>query len=117
MTEKHTHRLKRHKYSTGNAVYFCTLNCHFKIECPLALGMKSICNICGQEFTMSEYSIKLAKPHCERCSKIKVKGSDGKNHYVRRDSLPVMASLAQDTAQDLRERLNAAVAVDSEEDI
>jgi hypothetical protein len=118
MTAKHTHKLKRYKYSTGNAVYFCTLaDCHFKIECPMALGDKSICNLCNEEFIMTEYTIKLAKPHCDNCSKIKVSGADGKKRYIRRDSLPVMASLASESVDELRSRLDNAITPNTDDDI
>lgn len=118
MTQKHTHRYKRHKYATGNAVYFCTLpDCHHKLEVALSLGKKSICNICGNEFIMNEYTLKLAKPHCDSCSKIKVRAPDGKKHFIRKDSIPVMASLAEESAEELRDRLDAVVGSDTEKDI
>lgn len=119
MTQKHTHKLKRHKYAkTGTMVYFCTLpDCHWKIECFAALGKKSICNICGNEFIMSEYTVKLHLPSCNNCRKVKVSGEDGKKHYIRKDSIPVMASLANESADDLRSRLNSATNPDIEDDI
>ena len=65
-TLTHVHKLRRHKYSTGNSIYFCTLpDCNFKMDVALSLGKRSLCNLCGNEFIMNEYSIKLAKPHCE----------------------------------------------------
>jgi len=118
MTEKHTHRLKRHVYpKTKTAVYFCTLpDCHYKIECALALGKNSICNICGNEFILNEYAIKLLRPHCELCGKIRVRTSDGKRHFVRRDSLPVMAALSEDIVA-LRSKLADATDTSEDEDI
>jgi len=114
---KHTHQLRRLRYRTGTEIYFCTLDCTFKIECSLALGKKSVCNLCGNEFVLNEYHIKLARPHCSDCSKTKVRGDDGKNHYIRRVNIPVLDSVAEDKASDLRSRLDAAVGVSSEEDI
>lgn len=69
----HTHKFKRHHYkSTGNKMFFCTLpDCHFKIEVPLALGKKCVCWRCGKDFTINEASIRLAKPHCDACTKPK----------------------------------------------
>ncbi len=68
MIEKHVHRLRRLKYKTGNAIFFCTLpDCSYKINTNLALGKRSICNRCGQEFLMDEYNLRLAKPHCLAC--------------------------------------------------
>lgn len=72
MKEKHVHKLKKIKYKSGNATFFCALpDCSFKINPALALGKRSICWRCGNEFIMSEYSLRLAKPHCENCHKPK----------------------------------------------
>lgn len=71
-TKKHIHKLKRHRFGSGNTIYFCTLpDCSYKIKQPLALGKESICNRCGNAFIMNEYSIRLAKPHCTDCHKSK----------------------------------------------
>lgn len=114
----HLHRLKRHKYPTGNAVFFCTLpDCHYKIDVPLALGKRSMCNICGNEFIMNEYTLKLAKPHCSDCGKVKVKDRDGSVRYVKKVTNQILAGVAADTEQDLRSRLNTAVTPDLEDDI
>lgn len=116
--QKHVHRLKRLKYKTGNSIYFCTLpDCHFKIECALALGKKAICNLCGDEFILNEYHIKLAKPHCDSCSKQKIKGADGKNYYVRKTTMQVLDTIAKDNASSLRDRLDSAVGLLNEDDI
>lgn len=73
MTEKHTHKLKRLKYKSGNTIFFCTLpDCTFKINQALALGKRSLCWRCGEPFIMTEYSLRLVKPHCENCHKSKV---------------------------------------------
>lgn len=115
---KHVHKLKRHRYKTGNAVYFCTLpECHFKIEVALALGKISLCNLCNNEFVMNEYTVKLAKPHCDNCSKRKVEGTDGKNHFVRPSTLPVISAIAEENTNDLRSRLNSATSPVVDEDI
>jgi hypothetical protein len=69
---KHVHKLKRLVYKTGNAIFFCTMpDCNFKINIKLALGKRSICWLCGNEFIMTDYSLRLAKPHCEDCHKPK----------------------------------------------
>lgn len=76
--QKHTHKLRRHTYKTGNAVYFCALpDCSYKIHTALALGKRSVCWRCGEDFIMNEYAIRLAKPHCEKCHKPKVGLPDG----------------------------------------
>lgn len=69
---KHVHKLRRHVHKSGNAVLFCALpDCSFKINPALALGKRSICWRCGEEFIMNEYSLRLTKPHCEKCHKPK----------------------------------------------
>lgn len=113
MIQKHTHKLKRHKYSTGVAVYFCTLpDCNYKIETALALGKRSVCNLCDREFFLTEYHIKLAKPHCDACSKRKVRGTNGKNYYVRTtktESSNLLGTLAQTSLSELKNRLGSVV--------
>ena len=70
--QKHTHKLRRLRYKSGNVVLFCALpDCNFKCNPPLAFGKRSICWRCGDEFIMNEYSIRLAKPHCMGCHKSK----------------------------------------------
>lgn len=64
---KHTHKLKKHRFKSGSVVFFCALDCTYKISPALAEGKKSICWRCGEEFLMNEYSIRLTKPHCEGC--------------------------------------------------
>ena len=75
MAEKktpHVHKFKRLIYKSGNAIFFCALpDCAQKINISLALGKRSICWRCGEEFIMNEYSLRLAKPHCDNCHKPK----------------------------------------------
>jgi hypothetical protein len=70
---RHTHKFRRHKYKSGNIIYFCVLDCTVKMAPALAIGKKSLCNICGEPFTMTDYSVRLAKPHCDKCHKPKDK--------------------------------------------
>jgi|SRR5579863_1208039 len=68
----HVHKLKRLKYKSGNTIFFCSLpDCTFKTNIALALGKRTICWRCGEPFIMSEYSLRLAKPHCENCHRPK----------------------------------------------
>lgn len=114
----HTHRLRRHKYPSGNAVYFCTLpDCHYKIDVPLALGKRTLCNICGSEFIMSEYTIKLVKPHCPDCGKIKVRDAEGNSRYVKKVSNNILTGIAMESNQDLRSRLDSVACAELEDDI
>lgn len=115
---KHIHKLKKHKYKSGQAVFFCTLtDCNFKMEVPFSLGKESLCNICSQPFVMNEYTLKLTKPHCTNCGKIEVRGEDGRKHYVRKQSSQVLASVADESTEDLRSRLQNVVNTVSEDDI
>ena len=118
-TPSHIHRLKKHKYPrTGNTVYFCTLpDCHYKIDSALALGKRSECNICGNEFIMSEYTIKLVRPHCVDCGKVKVKDAEGKPRYVKKVINQILTAVATDVNNDLRSRLNSVASVDLEDDV
>ncbi len=72
LAEKHIHKFKRIKYKSGNMIFFCALpDCNHKMNTALALGKRSLCWRCGEPFIMNEYSIRLAKPHCENCHKPK----------------------------------------------
>ena len=114
----HPHRLKKHKYPSGNAVYFCTLpDCHYKIDSALALGKRSQCNICGNEFIMNEYTIKLVKPHCPDCGKVKVRDAEGNPRYVKKVINQILTGVATEVNSDLRARLNSVSSVDLEDEI
>jgi hypothetical protein len=70
--EKHIHKLKRVTYKSGNSIFFCTLpDCPYKSKTELVLGKRSICWRCNEPFIMNDYSLRLAKPHCENCHKPK----------------------------------------------
>ena len=102
---KHIHRLKKHKYKTGIAVFFCTLDCNYKVEVPFALGKETLCNICGEPFIMNEYTLKLIRPHCNNCGRKEVKDVNGKKHYVRKVNTQILANIANDETTSLQERL------------
>jgi hypothetical protein len=44
----------------------------------LLLGKRTICWLCGNEFILDEYALRLAKPHCVACHKPK----DGRTMIV-----------------------------------
>lgn len=114
---EHIHRLKRHKYKNGTAVYFCSLNCPYKVEVPLALGKVVLCNICDNSFTMSEYSIKLARPHCVSCGKIQIKDTNGKRKFINKsEANPIAAIVAEKSIATLRQRLGTVVTMDKQPD-
>lgn len=116
--QEHVHKLRRHQYPNGTKVYFCTLDCSYKIEAAFALGKKTICNICGDEFIMNEYSARLAKPHCIACGKMKVTDSQGKSKFVSKGRpTAALAEMANDSVSSLRERLGKVVTMVKDEDI
>jgi ribosomal protein S27AE len=99
---KHVHKLQRYKYSTGNIIYRCVLpDCNFKSVPALVLGKRSLCNRCGEEFILSEYSIRLAKPHCSNCHK-------PKNQYDLQDLVKDTVSV-DNPPESLSERLSRAI--------
>lgn len=113
----HIHKFTKHKYPTGVDVYFCTLNCNFKIEVPFALGKEVLCNICNEPFTMSKRDLSLKEPHCRNCGRKEVKDADGRKRYVRKVSSRVLTSIAVDTTHNLHERLRTITSNANEDDI
>lgn len=66
----------------------------------MSLGKKVVCWRCGREFSMNEYSIRLAKPHCNDCTKSKTEQA-----LTAEDVVVVTA--VNDSISSMRERLNA----------
>lgn len=120
---KHIHKLKKHKYAkTGHSIYFCVLpDCHYKIDHALALGKRTICNICSVEFVMTEATLKLFRPHCNDCGKVKVQDADGNTRYVKKVTNKVLTDIGVGSADNLRSRLNSiaspTILVDDGQDI
>lgn len=110
--EKHAHKFHRHKYSTSRIIFFCVLpDCSFKSNPALLLGKRSICNICEEEFILTEYSLRLAKPHCEKCHKPK-----DKIYYKNPEKIITEANKIP-LAERLQKVINSTVLPDeSEED-
>ena len=106
-TQKHVHKLKKINYRSGNSVFFCVLDCGFKISVALALGKKSICWRCGEEFIMNEYSLRLTKPHCSGCHKSKLEKLDVSREVEFNKSPPL----------GLLDRLNSITKKEEEEEI
>lgn len=104
---KHIHKLRKHKYKSGVSVFFCTLpDCSYKNEVPFVLGKETICNICGRPFIITEYTLKLVKPHCPDCGKMQVKMPDGTRHYVQKvNNAEIMKDIAADETNALKDRL------------
>lgn len=117
--KKHIHKLKRHRYPSGNTVFFCVLDCSFKVDTALSVGKKNICWRCGNEFIMDEYSLRLAKPHCSACHQPKNKKEVSEDASIRiivddsKEEVTILPSVetseANDSLQSLRDRLNKAI--------
>jgi ferredoxin-like protein FixX len=114
----HIHKLKKHRYKTGNTIYFCILpDCHYKLDAALSLGKKSLCNICNAEFTMTEATLKLQRPHCMDCGKVKVQDADGNTRYVKKVVNKVLTDIGVSHATDLRSRLASVTQIPLDDDI
>lgn len=101
---KHIHKLKRHTFESGNKMFFCILpDCSYKVKPALSLGKRSICNRCGNEFLMNEYSIRLAKPHCSDCHLSKDGVAPITVNYIEREAVKDIASVVE--SMTLAERL------------
>ena len=89
---QHIHKFKRLRYKSGNEIFFCALpDCNVKLNISLALGKRSICWRCGESFIMTEYSLRLAKPHCDNCHKpkdLKDEGFNADNHISIDEPIP-----------------------------
>lgn len=95
----HIHKFKRLKYKSGNQIFFCALpDCNAKMSTSLALGKRSLCWRCNEPFIMNEYSLRLAKPHCENCHK-------PKNDLPKLNEIisPIELSLADRLSQTIKQ--------------
>lgn len=96
-------------YKTGSSIYFCVLpDCGYKVATQLALGKRAICWRCHNEFQMNDYSIRLAKPHCDKCHKRK-----DKNVYSSITTTPTASDIskiiASNASEELRKRLVGSI--------
>jgi len=106
----HKHKLKKHKYQNGTAIFFCILpDCHYKVEAALSLGKEVLCNQCNEPFIMNEYTIKLKRPHCVNCGKIAIKTSNGETIYVNKRGSKILSEVAANDVSSLRDRLDNLV--------
>lgn len=107
---KHFHKLKKHRYDNGNEIFFCVLNCNFKIEAALAVGKIVLCNICEEPFALNEYSVRLNRPHCQNCGRVEIKDPiSGKKKYIRKRSGTIIRDIAADEVNTLRAKLDVLV--------
>ncbi len=113
----HVHRLKRLKYKSGNTIFFCALpDCSFKTNISLALGKRSICWRCGEPFIMSDYSLRLAKPHCDACHKPKGVSSEEFQDTLITDGIKNL-TLAQRLEQTIYQAKQTTPEMENEEEI
>ena len=113
----HIHKLIKHVYPNKTQIFFCVLNCNYKVEAPLALGKVSLCNICNEPFTMSKGSLKLREPHCANCGRHQIKDEDGTKRFVRKVSGRIFGDMASKTVNDLESRLHSLTQGSADEDI
>jgi NMD protein affecting ribosome stability and mRNA decay len=108
--EKHIHKLKKHKYPNGTAIFFCYLpDCHFKVEAALALGKQVLCTQCDEPFIMNEYTVRLTRPHCSNCGKRQIKNERGEKFYINKRAPNILREIAADDVNNLRNRLDSLV--------
>lgn len=104
MTEKHIHKLRRLVHKSGNKIFFCALpDCNYKINVALALGKRSICWRCGEPFLITEYSLRLAKPHCDLCHKSKKEIEKYEGVPVTHETPDFLPSLSERLQQTLNQ--------------
>jgi len=112
--KKHVHKLKRHVHKSGNAVLFCALpDCSFKINPALALGKRTICWRCGDEFILDDYSLRLARPHCDNCHRSKKKIGETIFPSVKTEQVREAQATGTE-GMSLSQRLNKALGKSSE---
>lgn len=100
----HTHKLKRIKYTNGEAIFFCTNgSCEYELNVKKSLGKPNECWRCGREFNLNELSQRLAKPHCAKCTKTKDKDDE------ITESIPIRVPSALSPIEDLRARLSQTI--------
>ncbi len=108
MIQKHTHKLKLHKYKSGNAVFFCILpDCTFKIKQEFSLNKSNICHRCENKFNLNEYSIRLVRPHCPDCHQ--PKGTIKSIEPIEILADPSLAIKTSSAVNSLRDRLSSAL--------
>lgn len=114
--EEHVHKVKMHKYKTGQKIYHCILpDCYFKVEVPMFLGKRTVCHICGDEFIVTEQTLKLQRPHCSGCGRMKVRDEQGNVRYVTKVNDRALVHAVNDSSKDLRSRLDSII--NNDEDI
>lgn len=116
MPSKHVCKFKKIRYKSGNEVFFCTLpDCNKKMNPKLALGKKCLCWRCEQEFILNEYSLRLVKPHCERCHRAKGNSDIPISEII--PTGPDFSSLPPSLSERLQQTIQQAQTTTEEEEI
>lgn len=118
MKDKHVHKFKRHRYKSGTEVFFCALpDCSIKMSIPLSLGKRTICWRCGNDFIMNDYSIRLAKPHCDECHKPKKMIGSEEKYVSSEHAVTIIPIEAMSLAERLQQTINQAKPTIEDEEI
>lgn len=84
---KHIHRYEKAKIGKNHVIYRCNLpGCTHYIDKNLVRGRLAICNRCGEAFVISIAASKLAKPHCDDCTKKKDESFEKIKEFVLEES-------------------------------
>ena len=63
-------RARKGKHTYKKSLYKCAVpGCAHSKHGDLVIGRFSICNFCGNTFTMNKESVTLARPRCDACRK------------------------------------------------
>lgn len=107
MKKNHIHRLKRHKYKNGEAIYFCVKDdCSFKINVELSIGKTAECWRCNKPFPMTVLSKRMDRPHCVNCTKKKSEAPSISLDDIFQSNLPTEI---KSNVTDLRSRLQGSI--------
>lgn len=106
----HVHKFRMKVYESGYTVYFCVVkDCPYRIEQCFTLGKEVICWRCNQPFELNEYSMRLVKPHCDKCIQRKKDGNDN-------SSTKTVVATMEDVDSQLLTKLLAAQGVRTKDD-
>ena len=109
--QKHVHKLRRHEYKNNEQIYFCVLDCDYKIKVELALGKTTLCNKCNKPFILNPYALRLAKPICSSCKGVKspkIDLTEVLHEHTPEPSYPSRSAISDDNS-DILSRLRKVI--------
>lgn len=71
----------------------------------MAVGKESLCNVCDAPFILGERTIRLKRPHCDNCGRRAIIDENGRKYFVQKRNSKVVAHVAQEDVDMLRQRL------------